>query len=47
LIRGLAEEVGEEGMVVDHGLAEVLGGGGARGGLAADLLGCPVAVKGA
>jgi hypothetical protein len=44
---GHAEEVSEQGVVVDHGLAQVLGRGRARGGLDADLLGCPVAVKGA
>jgi hypothetical protein len=37
-IFGLAEEVRERGMVVDLGLAQVPGGGRARGSLAADLL---------
>ena len=43
----LAEKVTEEGAVVDHGLPQFLGGGGASGSFVADFLGRPVAVKGA
>ena len=37
-VGGLAEEVTEEGTVVDHGLPQVLRGGRARSGAAADFL---------